>query len=168
MAQLQPWVRANAHALRAVDLHDWLVYAYCRTQGLRWYIDPVPSMHYRQHASNQVGINAGLSAYRKRWALLRSHWSRRQVLAIGTPGGTAAGGMLAAALVFDPQLLPAAPPSPRCLAAAGPAAAGHLLKTWPLVLLAPWQPAEKCQLVVHQQIKDKADDQGPNVAQKLV
>ena len=82
MAQLQPWVRANAHALRAVDLHDWLVYAYCRTQGLRWYIDPVPSMHYRQHASNQVGINAGLSAYRKRWALLRSHWFRRQVLAI--------------------------------------------------------------------------------------
>src|SRR5574344_3093150 len=60
MAQLQPWVRANAHALRAVDLHDWLVYAYCRTQGLRWYIDPVPSMHYRQHASNPAGINAGL------------------------------------------------------------------------------------------------------------
>lgn len=82
MAQLQPWVRANAQALRAVHLHDWLVYAYCRTHGLRWYIDPVPGMYYRQHSSNHVGINVGLSAYRKRWALLRSHWFRQQVLAI--------------------------------------------------------------------------------------
>ena len=84
MAQLQPWVRVHARtcALHDVALHDWLVYAYCRAQGLPWYIDPVPSMHYRQHASNQVGVNAGWSAYRKRWALLRSRWFRRQVLVI--------------------------------------------------------------------------------------
>ncbi len=84
MAHLQPWVRAHAHtsALHEVALHDWLVYAYCRAQGLPWFIDPVPSMYYRQHASNHVGVNAGWSAYRKRWVLLRSRWFRRQVLAI--------------------------------------------------------------------------------------
>lgn len=51
-----------------VGLHDWFVYAFARSRGYRWMIDPRPSMAYRQHASNQVGINAGWKAY---WARAR-------------------------------------------------------------------------------------------------
>lgn len=82
MRKLQAWLCANATSLHLIALHDWLVYAYCRAQGLRWYIDPVPSMYYRQHADNQVGVNAGWLAYRKRLGLLRSKWFRQQVMTI--------------------------------------------------------------------------------------
>lgn len=82
MRKLQAWLCANATFLHLIALHDWLVYAYCRAQGLRWYIDPVPSMYYRQHADNQVGVNAGWLAYRKRLGLLRSKWFRQQVMTI--------------------------------------------------------------------------------------
>lgn len=65
--------------IQAVSLHDWLAYAFCRHNGFRWYIDPAPSMLYRQHANNQVGTNTGLSAYKKRIELVSKHWYRNQV-----------------------------------------------------------------------------------------
>lgn len=44
-------------------LHDWFCYAYARANGFRWVIDEKPSMRYRQHTSNQVGVNQGLKAF---------------------------------------------------------------------------------------------------------
>ncbi len=41
------------------DFHDWLVYAVCRAAGLRWHIDPEPTVEYRQHGGNVFGANVG-------------------------------------------------------------------------------------------------------------
>ena len=53
----------NWEYVNLVELHDWMIYAYFRSQGMRWKIDNKPLMRYRQHQHNQVGINYGLKAY---------------------------------------------------------------------------------------------------------
>ena len=53
----------NWEGVNLVELHDWMIYAYFRSQGMRWKIDNKPLMRYRQHQNNQVGINYGLKAY---------------------------------------------------------------------------------------------------------
>ena len=65
--------------IQKVSLHDWLSYAFFRHNGFKWYIDPIPSMLYRQHDGNQVGTNTGLVAYKKRIELVTKHWYRNQV-----------------------------------------------------------------------------------------
>lgn len=61
-----------------VGLHDWFIYAFCRSKGYLWTIDPWPSMAYRQHASNQVGVNAGWKAYRARAKKILCGWGIAQ------------------------------------------------------------------------------------------
>lgn len=46
-----------------VRLHDWFIYAFARANGYRWYIDDWASMLYRQHESNQIGVNVGYKAF---------------------------------------------------------------------------------------------------------
>ncbi|KMY26868.1 glycosyltransferase [Aeromonas caviae] len=65
-----------------VELHDWLIYAFCRHFGYRWFIDPRPGMRYRQHANNQVGTNNSISAAQKRLLLIKRKWYRNQVTKI--------------------------------------------------------------------------------------
>lgn len=60
-------------------LHDWLIYGFYRSQGLKWFIDSKPLMRYRQHANNQVGFNKGLKAYKARTAQVRDKRFRREV-----------------------------------------------------------------------------------------
>jgi rhamnosyltransferase len=62
--------------------HDWVIYAFARTHGYRWFIDTVPSVWYRQHERNELGANVGLAGLGKRWQRLRSAWFRQQVLQI--------------------------------------------------------------------------------------
>lgn len=73
----QHWGEANK-----VFLHDWLIYAWFRSKGLQWFIDPNPKIQYRQHASNQVGANSGLKAFKARLALVRKGWYRAQIAQI--------------------------------------------------------------------------------------
>lgn len=47
-------------------LHDWLFYAYARSRNYQWFIDSRSFMSYRQHASNQVGVNINFKAKLKR------------------------------------------------------------------------------------------------------
>jgi len=61
-----------------VGLHDWFIYAFSRSKGYRWTIDPRPSMAYRQHALNQVGVNAGWRAYRARAKKILGGWGISQ------------------------------------------------------------------------------------------
>ncbi|MGB5119022.1 MAG: glycosyltransferase [Providencia rettgeri] len=61
-----------------VTLHDWLLYAFARNHGYRWFIDPVPMMRYRQHANNQVGTNNSFAAAKKRLQMIKSKWYRNQ------------------------------------------------------------------------------------------
>ena len=42
-----------------IDYHDWLTYAFARFHNYPWVIDSWSSMQYRQHAHNQIGVNAG-------------------------------------------------------------------------------------------------------------
>ncbi|MCJ8294580.1 MAG: glycosyltransferase [Oceanospirillaceae bacterium] len=59
--------------------HDWYLYAYVRQQGLNWIIDNRPAMMYRQHASNEMGMNSGLKSYSSRCKMVKNHWYRKQV-----------------------------------------------------------------------------------------
>lgn len=62
-----------------IALHDWLLYAFARSHGHRWFIDPEPMMLYRQHANNQVGTNNSFAAAQKRLKLIKDKWYRNQV-----------------------------------------------------------------------------------------
>ncbi len=69
----------NWNALQNVSLHDWFCYAYARSHGYRWYIDPGPSMDYRQHERNQVGANTGLRPLITRYKTIHDGWWFSQV-----------------------------------------------------------------------------------------
>ncbi len=47
--------------------HDWFIYAYARAQGNTWHIDSEPTLYYRQHDQNDVGVNEGFAAAVRRW-----------------------------------------------------------------------------------------------------
>lgn len=81
-------------AAQAVSLHDWYCYAFARSHGFRWLIDPVPGMDYRQHANNQVGANTGLASLISRLKKIADGWWAEQVVLIGQ-------------LIGDSQLHPA-------------------------------------------------------------
>lgn len=66
--------------------HDWLCYALCRARGERWVIDAVPSMEYRQHGSNELGVNDGVQAGQARMRKIASGWYRREVLRLAHMG----------------------------------------------------------------------------------
>lgn len=79
MLELQKFVRTLPDHVKKEVLHDWLSYAFCRERGYRWYIDPMPSVRYRQHADNVVGTNNNWVAYKKRFALIRTKAYRKRV-----------------------------------------------------------------------------------------
>ncbi|WP_122585295.1 glycosyltransferase [Pseudomonas viridiflava] len=74
---LEHWVAAQD-----VGLHDWYCYAFARSYGFRWFIDPTPGMDYRQHAGNQVGANTGLAALKTRLGKITDGWWGSQVMLI--------------------------------------------------------------------------------------
>ena len=60
-------LRADENLLH-MPYHDWLIYAYARANGFTWIIDEWPSMQYRQHENNQIGVNYGWHSF---WLRLR-------------------------------------------------------------------------------------------------
>lgn len=68
--------------LQQVSLHDWYCYAFARSHGFKWFIDSRPSMRYRQHESNQVGANTGLTSLFQRYVTIHEGWWFKQVQAI--------------------------------------------------------------------------------------
>lgn len=79
MQSFKVFLIENWNSVNQVDLHDWMIYAYCRSNRLQWAIDDMPLMRYRQHESNQVGFNSGLKAYLKRISMVKDNWYRREV-----------------------------------------------------------------------------------------
>jgi len=75
---LQVFLDAQVTPGGGVFAHDWLIYAFARARGFRWMIDSQPHMRYRQHASNQTGVNAGLRAFIKRAAMVGNGWAFEQ------------------------------------------------------------------------------------------
>lgn len=76
-------------ALALVALHDWLIYAVIRGQGLHWWIDPEPGLEYRQHGVNLIGTGNSWQRIRRRLRLLLGDWYRDQACAIAAVAGLA-------------------------------------------------------------------------------
>jgi len=74
--------------MAGVDLHDWYAYAYARANGYRWYIDDQMHMLYRQHANNQVGVNSGVAAFRRRLRQVFDGWWLSQAKLLAELTGT--------------------------------------------------------------------------------
>jgi rhamnosyltransferase len=72
----------NNEIAQHVSMHDWLIYAICRAHRKKWIIDPVPSMHYRQHQNNVMGANTGLKAVLSRVKRINNGWYRNEVALI--------------------------------------------------------------------------------------
>jgi len=79
MQSFKVFLIKNWNAVNRIDLHDWMIYAYCRVNGMQWCINDVPLMRYRQHEFNQVGFNSGLNAYLKRISMVRGNWYRIEI-----------------------------------------------------------------------------------------
>lgn len=62
--------------------HDWLIYAICRSRGLKWTNDDFASIAYRQHSSNSFGAMPGYGGLWKRLKLSKSGWYRKQIIVI--------------------------------------------------------------------------------------
>ncbi|MEF8701652.1 MAG: glycosyltransferase [Candidatus Accumulibacter sp. UW26] len=75
---LKTLIFSRSAEVAKVGLHDWFIYAFARSRGYRWTIDPRATMSYRQHAANQVGINAGWRAYRSRAIKIIAGWGISQ------------------------------------------------------------------------------------------
>lgn len=76
----QRWLADAPEAVRTLDYHDWLLYAWARRQGRRWWLDDQALIRYRQSAHNVIGANVGGSAIRARLRQLSQGWLRRQTL----------------------------------------------------------------------------------------
>ncbi|MBL0449703.1 glycosyltransferase [Aeromonas caviae] len=77
--EFKAWLLERYHQVcDDIALHDWLLYAFARSQGYSWFIDPNPMMLYRQHANNQVGTNNSFGAAKKRLHMVKSKWYRKQ------------------------------------------------------------------------------------------
>jgi len=74
----QALLRSRRSEIGRVGLHDWFMYAFARAQGYRWVIDDYAGMLYRQHQSNQVGVNRGWTAMRHRARKVFSGWGLGQ------------------------------------------------------------------------------------------
>lgn len=79
---LRSYVLAHRDKLKGVDRHDWFCYAFARSRGFNWFIDPEPKMHYRQHSQNHVGVNAGIKAFVARFRHIGNGWWLSQARAI--------------------------------------------------------------------------------------
>ena len=77
--RLQSEVHNRWVKLQGVTLHDWYIYAFARSHGYSWYIDPVSSMDYRQHPANLIGANVGSRSLVARYAKVKSGWWFAQV-----------------------------------------------------------------------------------------
>ncbi|QKJ65565.1 glycosyltransferase [Deefgea piscis] len=80
--QLKELLSKNHEQMKGIELHDWFIYAWARHNGLNWYIDPKPSMHYRQHSNNVFGVNNGFLAAKSRFSKLAGGWYLEQIMLI--------------------------------------------------------------------------------------
>ena len=69
----------NWNSVNKVQLHDWMIYAYFRSNSMLWYIDKAPSVYYRQHETNQIGSNDNIKAYLNRIKKIKSKWYSKEV-----------------------------------------------------------------------------------------
>ena len=72
-------LHGNREQAQSVELHDWLIYSICRSSGLHWHISPRPTLKYRQHEKNVVGVNLGPAAWFRRLRRIWDGWYQGEV-----------------------------------------------------------------------------------------
>ncbi|ABB31569.1 glycosyl transferase family 2 [Geobacter metallireducens RCH3] len=80
---LANFLHNNYEKTKGVALHDWFTYAFARSNSYSWWIDSQPTMMYRQHESNEFGVNSGVTAALSRFRKTSNGWYRNQVILIG-------------------------------------------------------------------------------------
>lgn len=70
-----------------IVMHDWFIYAFARSKGYQWLIDPDPKMLYRQHQHNVIGANSGFKPMLARIKKMKQGWYRQQILLIANSLG---------------------------------------------------------------------------------
>ena len=81
---LQNFLQINQQEVSSVWVHDWFIYAYARANGYSWFIDENPSMLYRQHQNNEIGVNNGKKALLHRAKFILSGKAMEQSSLIAT------------------------------------------------------------------------------------
>lgn len=79
---VQAAVRSQWSEIQDVGFHDWFAYAFARANGYKWIIDEQPTMLYRQHEANQIGVNTGLRAFAHRARTVLNGWGLWQAALI--------------------------------------------------------------------------------------
>lgn len=80
--EFRAFIEANQSKLKDIYLHDWLCYAFARSRGFAWMIDPEPKMRYRQHAQNHLGVHSGPKAIADRAKNIINGWWVNQARSI--------------------------------------------------------------------------------------
>ena len=81
---LQNFLRENKKEISAIWVHDWFIYAFARANNYSWFIDEKPSMLYRQHQNNEIGVNNGKKALLHRAKFILSGKAMEQSSLIAT------------------------------------------------------------------------------------
>lgn len=79
ISQIKTILLRNQADAREIELHDWLIYTVCRVSNMRWHIDARPTLKYRQHEHNVIGVNLGPTAWYKRFQRIWNGWYRGEV-----------------------------------------------------------------------------------------
>ncbi|RYF13408.1 MAG: glycosyltransferase [Oxalobacteraceae bacterium] len=79
-AKVAAEVMEQAPALCSDASHDWILYAICRSRGMKWVRDQGAEILYRQHASNLYGAKRGLAEVRAKLRDVRSSWYHDHIL----------------------------------------------------------------------------------------
>ena len=66
MGAFKSHISKSKNSVDEILHHDWLVYAFMRARQFTWVIDDYLGVHYRQHASNEMGAHIGFKASLKR------------------------------------------------------------------------------------------------------
>ncbi len=69
----------NQELISKFFYHDWMVYLMARALGKTWHFSKKATVFYRQHSSNETGGRVGLSAYLKRFSMIKSGWYKNQI-----------------------------------------------------------------------------------------
>jgi rhamnosyltransferase len=80
--QVREMLCSDFENINQVKAHDWLIYAICRATSKKWFISPIPTVKYRQHGNNELGVNVGLKAHFLRLKRLSNGYYRQEIVKI--------------------------------------------------------------------------------------
>lgn len=81
VVKLAQYISLN-NLISKVQYHDWAVYAWVRSMNFNWIIDTNSYILYRQHSSNDTGVNYGIKAIRKRVSWIINGWYTTQIILV--------------------------------------------------------------------------------------